>query len=155
MATKYVTLKDSNGDTLYPQISTDSIANGSLTTAKLADRAVTMSKLSATVLFTGFKQGGKVDLSDNISNYEYIEIYAQEIGNRKIYSKVKAPSSGDRVILTGIFPTTGGIYFRASVYTWGTSSLEWTESRDFQMTSSLSPGVTTANVVVLKVVGYK
>lgn len=35
MATKYGTLKDSNGDIIYPQISTDSIANGSLTTAKI------------------------------------------------------------------------------------------------------------------------
>ena len=145
MATKYVTLKDSNGDTLYPQAVATNLAPGS----------ITYDKLAATTLFSGFKQGGTVDLSDNISNYEYIEIYAQEVGNRKIYTKVKKPAAGDRVILTGIFPTTGGIYFRASVYTWAASSLEWTESRDFQMTSSLSPGVTTANVVILKVVGYK
>lgn len=35
MATKYATLKDSNGDTIYPQISTDSIASSSITGAKM------------------------------------------------------------------------------------------------------------------------
>lgn len=35
MATKYATLKDSNGDTIYPQISTGSIANGSITSDKI------------------------------------------------------------------------------------------------------------------------
>lgn len=35
MATKYATLKDSNGDTIYPQISSDSISNGSITSSKI------------------------------------------------------------------------------------------------------------------------
>lgn len=35
MATKYATLKDSNGDTIYPQISTDSITDGSITSSKI------------------------------------------------------------------------------------------------------------------------
>ncbi len=35
MATKYATLKDPNGDTIYPQISSDSIANGSITSSKI------------------------------------------------------------------------------------------------------------------------
>lgn len=35
MATKYATLKDANGDIIYPQISTDSIASSSITGAKI------------------------------------------------------------------------------------------------------------------------
>lgn len=35
MATRYVTLKDSNGDTIYPQISTGSIAGGSIASDKI------------------------------------------------------------------------------------------------------------------------
>lgn len=56
MATKYVTLKDSNGDTLYPQavatnlvagsIGTDLLADGAVTTAKLGDGSVTPAKLA-------------------------------------------------------------------------------------------------------------
>lgn len=145
MATKYVTLKDSNGDTLYPQAVATNLAPGSITTDKLA----------ATTLFSGFQTGGTVDLSDNISNYQYIEIYAQEIGNRKIYTKVKTPAVGDRVIVFGVFPTTGGIYVRTSVWTWGTNTLAWTESRDQQITTTSTPGSTNANVSILKIVGYK
>ena len=35
MATRYATLKDSNGDTIYPQISTGSIASGSIASDKI------------------------------------------------------------------------------------------------------------------------
>lgn len=35
MATRYVTLKDSNGDTIYPQISTGSLVDGSVTASKM------------------------------------------------------------------------------------------------------------------------
>lgn len=57
MATKYVTLKDSNGDTLYPQavatnlspgsIGTSQIADGAVTSAKIADGAITSEKMAA------------------------------------------------------------------------------------------------------------
>ena len=45
MATKYVTLKDSNGDTLYPQSVATNLVPGNVTTAALADGAVTSAKL--------------------------------------------------------------------------------------------------------------
>lgn len=47
MATKYVTLKDSNGDTLYPQAVATNLAPGSIDTAELADGAVTSAKMAA------------------------------------------------------------------------------------------------------------
>lgn len=46
MATKYVTLKDSNGDTLYPQAVATNLAPGSIDTTELADGAVTDVKLA-------------------------------------------------------------------------------------------------------------
>lgn len=45
MATKYVTLKDSNGDTLYPQAVATNLAPGSIDATELADEAVTSAKL--------------------------------------------------------------------------------------------------------------
>lgn len=45
MATKYVTLKDSNGDTLYPQAVATNLAPGSIDTTELADGAVTGAKI--------------------------------------------------------------------------------------------------------------
>ena len=47
MATKYVTLKDSNGDTLYPQAVATNLAPGSITTNLIADGAVTSAKAGA------------------------------------------------------------------------------------------------------------
>lgn len=46
MATRYVTLKDSNGDILYPQISSDSIGSSAITTSKIANSAVTTAKIA-------------------------------------------------------------------------------------------------------------
>lgn len=47
MATRYVTLKDSNGDTIYPQSVIAQVANGEITTGLLADGAVTSAKIAA------------------------------------------------------------------------------------------------------------
>lgn len=46
MATRYVTLKDSNGDTIYPQSVISQVANGEITTGLLADGAVTSAKIA-------------------------------------------------------------------------------------------------------------
>ena len=47
MATKYVTLKDSNGDTLYPQAVATNLAPGSIDTTQIANGAVTAEKMGA------------------------------------------------------------------------------------------------------------
>ena len=47
MATRYVTLKDSNGDTIYPQSVISQVANGAVTTDLIADGAVTSAKAAA------------------------------------------------------------------------------------------------------------
>lgn len=58
MATRYVTLKDSNGDTIYPQSVIAQVANGEITTGLLADGAVTSAKIdwssfSCATIFAG------------------------------------------------------------------------------------------------------
>lgn len=50
MATRYVTLKDSNGDTIYPQSVIAQVANGEITTGLLADGAVTSDKIDWTTI---------------------------------------------------------------------------------------------------------
>lgn len=62
MATKYVTLKDSNGDTLYPQAVATNLAPGSIDTTELADGAVTTAKIT-----DGAVTAPKIDFS-NIGN---------------------------------------------------------------------------------------
>lgn len=53
MATKYVTLKDSNGDTIYPQSVISQVANGEITTGLIADGAVTAAKIGWSTMITG------------------------------------------------------------------------------------------------------
>ena len=53
MATKYVTLKDSNGDTLYPQAVATNLAPGSIDTTEIADGAVTTAKIADGTIATG------------------------------------------------------------------------------------------------------
>ena len=50
MATRYVTLKDSNGDTIYPQSVISQVANGAVTTNLIADGAVTSAKIDWTTV---------------------------------------------------------------------------------------------------------
>ena len=50
MATRYVTLKDSNGDTIYPQAIATNLAAGSIGTTELADGAVTTAKIAGTAV---------------------------------------------------------------------------------------------------------
>ena len=50
MSTKYVTLKDSDGNTLYPQAVATNLAPGSIGTTQLASSAVTAAKIAPAVL---------------------------------------------------------------------------------------------------------
>lgn len=60
MATKYVTLKDSNGDTLYPQAVATNLAPGSIDTTEIADGAVTSAKIADGAIATGDIADGAV-----------------------------------------------------------------------------------------------
>ena len=68
MATKYVTLKDSNGDTIYPQSVIAQVANGEITTGLLADGAVTSAKIDWSTIPTTLKYKGQLDKSSNLNN---------------------------------------------------------------------------------------
>lgn len=58
MATKYVTLKDSNGDTLYPQAVASIISANSIDTGKIADGAVTNAKIDWSTIGTSITLTG-------------------------------------------------------------------------------------------------
>lgn len=76
MATKYVTLKDSNGDTIYPQsviaqvangeITTGLLADGAVTTAKITDGAVTSAKIDWSTILTTLQYKGQLTKSSNL-----------------------------------------------------------------------------------------
>lgn len=66
MATKYVTLKDSNGDTLYPQAVATNLAPGSIDTTELADSAVTNAKIDWSTIPTTIQYKGQLTKSSNL-----------------------------------------------------------------------------------------
>lgn len=68
MATKYVTLKDSNGDTLYPQAVATNLAPGSIDTTELANGAVTNAKIDWSTIPTTIQYKGQLDKSSNLNN---------------------------------------------------------------------------------------
>lgn len=84
MATRYVTLKDSNGDTIYPQSVISQVANGEITTSLIADGAVTSAKISPSVL--EYRAGDTYSLA----NFD-IEFAGRQVASgsaRKIYGTI-------------------------------------------------------------------
>ena len=81
MATRYVTLKDSNGDTIYPQSVISQVANGEITTGLLADGAVTAPKLDFSDMYLAAPA-----LSDNVN-----------VGTRPVIQTLTLPAGKWRV----------------------------------------------------------
>lgn len=74
MATKYVTLKDSNGDTLYPQAVATNLAPGSISTTEIADGAVTSAKIDWAGLDSHQINGfGQTTTKNLTGNWQYVE----------------------------------------------------------------------------------
>lgn len=65
MATRYATLKDSNGDTIYPQSVIAQVANGEITTGLLANGAVTSAKIDWSTVIDKIYPVGSIYMSVN------------------------------------------------------------------------------------------
>lgn len=132
MATKYVTLKDSNGDTLYPQAVATNLAPGSIDTTELADGAVTSAKIADGTIATGdiansAVTSAKIDWSSvtttsqtptKNSNYvgdverADVRIMKDGLAWVSLIFKLSAtvPASSNTNIFTGL-PGTANLYF--------------------------------------------
>lgn len=160
MATKYVTLKDSNGDTLYPQAVATNLVPGNVTTAALADGAVTNAKTSATIIFNSVNTSGDVSLLDDVTSYDFIDIYGHEIGNRKISMRLGTPRVGNKFSLFAMFIGSNNttLYWRGTTYeiTDTTTITKTSDTGQFSLTASgntVSGG--GVNVYIDKIIGYK
>ena len=160
MATKYVTLKDSNGDTLYPQSVATNLVPGNVTTAALADGAVTNAKTSATIIFNSVNTSGDVSLLDDVTSYDFIDIYGHEIGNRKISMRLGTPRVGNKFSLFAMFIGSNNttLYWRGTTYeiTNTTTITKTSDTGQFSLTASgntVSGG--GVNVYIDKIIGYK
>ena len=110
MATRYVTLKDSNGDTIYPQSVIAQVANGEITTDLIADGAVT---------------GGKVSWSATV-NEAMLTFQPTEVTNGKDLNTTEFLGVGNYYCSTANAGSisncpTGGKAFKMEVTTYGPS----------------------------------
>lgn len=112
MATKYVTLKDSNGDILYPQSVATNLVPGNVTTAALADESVTHDKLNPNLevkeLVFSYTQETdsstdvNVDVPIDFDTYEayYFDMIGVGTNGNVDWGIVRALSSGKAVLST-------------------------------------------------------
>lgn len=109
MATRYVTLKDSNGDTIYPQAIATNLAAGSIGTTELADGAVTSAKIdwssvanriiaAGETQFQAMAAGGYENITVNIptqsdTNYVVVAMLS-DLPPFWTWIRIAAPTSG-------------------------------------------------------------
>ena len=109
MATRYVTLKDSNGDTLYPQAVATNLAPGGIGTAELANGAVTSAKIADGTIATADIANGAVTPAKLSRGYKSLVYYDTNI--------VTITDGTYSALASGTITTYGGdIYVSGFVY---------------------------------------
>ena len=99
MATRYVTLKDSNGDTIYPQSVIAQVANGEVTTGLLADGAVTTDKITDGAVTSAKIDWTTIDYSTPIQIGTWVNgkpLY------RKVIDVAPLPNASSKNVSTGV-----------------------------------------------------
>lgn len=104
-------------------------------------------------------QYGDFTLSDNISNYSYIEIFFNERVYRQASVKIRTDVYLENVPLTIMFPQGTSVFYRSAAYTFSGTSATKTVFLGFQVTSNGSitfqPEDNNVRITITKVVGYK
>lgn len=107
---------------------------------------------------------GNVTLNDDVDNYEYIEIFGQEIGGRDVYTKVSRNNTfvGQRFILSGqlVVSNNTNAFVRSAVYSISDNTTIKVADTDYSAQFSFATsGSITYNagpaIRLYKVIGYK
>lgn len=180
MATKAVTLKNSNDDTVYPvtdvslvnggifadtiapveageQITTNMIADGAVTVEKLAPGIVTLTR---TVLFSNSSgTAANITVSQALNNFDQVEFYYKDNNSAPNQAIRAIPGDAEAVALEVLHPGGSGyLYINAARWTWtaGATTLTYS-SNHFQKEFGLSSFTTStsSNIMITKIVGVK
>lgn len=139
MATKYVTLKDSNGDTLYPQAVATNLAPGSISADKI-DWPTTWKRGTGTLNSTYFGSGTAAwvqfgslvivtifdaSLTTTPPNNSWTTAAITGLpkanqsvnGNWKVYIMNKGQGSSSKALRLGLTPGSTSVYFHYSGFT--------------------------------------
>ena len=126
-------------------------------TAMIADGAVTNAKTSATVIFDTYNTPGNAALLDDITKYDYVDIFGHEIGNRKMSMRLGTPRVGNKFDLSTMFVASSTLYWRGKEYSIAsTTSIEVLNTAQVEISGSGNT-VTTGgtNIYLDKIIGYK
>lgn len=161
MATKYVTLKDSNGDTLYPQAVATNLAPGSIDTTELADGAVTSAKLGASALALfpkktllasgGSKTTTTTNLSQAPSNFDFLLV--DVVSGDGARQCVTIPATASLFDASDSYYWGGTIYFKVTQWTIAGSTI--TRAASYQYTSGWNTISSGDNHGIVNVYGIK
>lgn len=111
-----------------------------------------------TVLYSNNSgSGGNILLSQSVNDFNYIEIYGEEIGNRNVFIKLQKKDSfvGRKFALSSTFYSDGSTYIRTTTYTINNTQLVENDTAQTQFTNSSTSITTgTSQIKITKVVGY-
>ena len=145
--------------TTLPAGSSATVTNSGTTSAAVLDFGIPQGPqgFTATVLFTG-ASSSDVALSENVSNFDYVEIYGYESGNRPVYLKIIGPALNVKFSLSGIFFVNNTLYVRTRTYTF-TSNTQITASTSDLAEVQIKASGNTVNsgyngITITKVIGY-
>ena len=98
---------------------------------------------------------GNVTLSDDISNYSYIEIYFK--GNNGSIDCAKVPTSFTTVNLTtgNYYNGSDTFFIQTETVAIGGTTITRKNQKEIVINSGQYPNITTTNLYIVKVVGYK
>ena len=115
-----------------------------------------LKSFTATSLFSGTGTT-TIDLSDSIANYDYLEIFGYESGNRPVYLKLYAPEVNLKFSLFCTFAVSTTVYTRQTTFTiTANNKIEATSDRcQLQVTSSGNTIYTSGTfITITKIIGY-
>lgn len=102
---------------------------------------------------------GDVTLTGDITQYNYVEIYGYESGQRAIYTKIINPQVNKKFVWGALFYASGygTAYYRSCVYTISaTNKLTQSDASTIEFkTSGITINTSGSSTYVSKVLGYK
>lgn len=155
-----VATSGSFADLTNVEVTTNDIANGAITNAKLATGSVKSDNVDwttiGTILFSGSWNSGSVTLSDSIQNYSYIDIYAISNDNVWSFSRFFPEASTTITVIVQSAYRSGptDYYIKHAIFQFSGAAGSLTQQGE-QKTNSTSGASSANNITIKRIVGYK
>lgn len=118
----------------------------------------TNSALTGVQLFSSGGTSGTITLSDNVSNYDYLEIYYKENTNEAFYCVKVTPNFKPKWLINSAHYSSSDDYiiFNVKKLTITNTTITQSDSRYANIHTNQYPNLRSENhIYILKVIGYK